>query len=83
MDPRIANYFGKQFGYPECCRRDFIYRVIEAEQYVYASRIQKKVTNGTGFIPCKRCSWLILSKQCTIDDLIVDRIVKKPFPNAH
>ena len=70
---------GKYFGYPKCCIKSFIDRV-EAEEYKMPSRIQQKVCKGTGFVPCSYCAWKVLSKQCTLKDLIVNRKHRVPFP---
>ena len=44
-----------------------------------ASRIQKRVSRNSGFIPCSYCSWKILTKQIKIEDLIKNRICENPF----
>lgn len=71
--------YGKLYGYPKCCIQQFIWRV---NNCVPPKRIQKKVSNSTGFIPCYYCSRKVLSKQCKLEDLIQNRIEILKFPNS-
>ena len=74
--------YGKRFGYPECCIEAFLERNMDDDNIVLPNRIQKLVSNQTGFIPCSFCCWKILSKQCKLDDLIKNRKERKPFPHG-
>lgn len=69
--------FGKRAGYPQCCITAFVYR---NENDIPLNNIQKKVAGSSGFIPCVACSLKVLSKQCKLEDLIVNRKCRKPFP---
>lgn len=72
--------YGKRLGYPECCIKDFVLRGSSSE-FIPTKRIPYRVSKNTGFVPCSYCSWKILTKQCTLEDLIQNRKVKTPFPN--
>jgi len=73
---------GKRLGYPECCIEAFVKRnELDDDTFIPPSRIQKRVGNGSGFIPCSYCSWKILSKQCELSDLIKNRKERSKFPN--
>jgi len=77
--------YGKRFGYPECCIEAFVKRNIDIEDdddIIGPNRIQIRVSNNTGFIPCSYCSWKILSRQCKLEDLIKKRKYRKPFPKG-
>ena len=70
---------GKRLGYPECCIKEFVAR---CNSFKFTTkRIPYRVSKNTGFVPCSYCSWKILTKQCTLEDLIQNRKVKTPFPN--
>jgi hypothetical protein len=71
---------GKRLGYPECCVEAFVERNMDIDNWVPPSRIQLRIGNETGFIPCSYCAWKVLSKQCNIEDLIKNRKERKPFP---
>jgi hypothetical protein len=71
---------GKRAGYPECCIEAFIKRNIDDENWIPPNRVQKRVGNGTGFIPCSYCCWKVLTKQCKLEDLINNRKSRKQFP---
>lgn len=68
--------YGNYFGYPKCCINDFVKMVIEDKT---PGRIQEKVGEYTGFIPCSYCSWRILTKNVKLDDLIQNRTCNEPF----
>lgn len=74
--------YGKRFGYPECCIRAFIDRNIDDDNIILPNRIQRRVSNGKGFIPCSYCSWKVLSRQCKLEDLIKDRKERRQFPET-
>jgi hypothetical protein len=71
----LYNY-GKYYGYPKCCIESFIESTM---LFKNKTRTQIKISNNSGFIPCSYCSWKVLSKQCTLNDLIHNRICDKPF----
>jgi len=66
-------YFGNYYGYPKCCIDSFCYEPM--------TRSQKRLGNGTGFIPCKKHARLISLRQTTLKELIKNRIHTKPFRN--
>jgi hypothetical protein len=68
---------GARYGYPGCCIDAFVEKMKDFDGR--PKRIQKKVCNNSGFIPCTYCSWKILSKQCSLEDLITNRQVEEPF----
>jgi hypothetical protein len=43
------------------------------------TRLQKKISENTGFIPCRYCSWKILTKKVILDELVENRRCKIPF----
>ena len=67
---------GKWFGYPDCCINDFVTR--GENDFIRPTRNQCKMSKNSGFIPCSYCSWKVLSKQCTLEELINKR--KAPYP---
>jgi hypothetical protein len=72
--------FGKRAGYPECCIKAFIERNDDDNNIIPPNRIQLKVSKESGFIPCSYCAWKVLSKQCTLEELLIHRKSRKPFP---
>jgi hypothetical protein len=62
---------GQYFGYPKCCINSFCNEVV--------LRSQRRASNHSGFIPCKKHSKLILLKKITLKSLIRDRLEPKPF----
>ena len=68
--------YGKRFGFPECCIEAFV------ERNILPNRIQKRIGNNTGFIPCSYCCWKVLSGKCKLEDLIKDRKERKAFPQT-
>ena len=67
---------GKKYGYPDCCIKQFVNMAITNN---CPSRIQIKISNNSGYIPCSYCCWKVLSKQINLNDLICNRIYEKPF----
>ena len=53
--------FGKRAGYPKCCIESFIQRDKDIDNRIPPSRLQKRVGNRTGFIPCSFCTWKVES----------------------
>lgn len=74
--------YGKRFGFPECCIEAFVERNIDDDNIILPSRIQKRIGNKTGFIPCSYCCWKVLSGKCKLEDLIKDRKERKSFPQT-
>lgn len=66
-------HFGNYYGYPKCCIDSFCNQRM--------TRSQRRAGNGSGFIPCKKHSRLILLRETTLKDLIRNRIHTKPFRN--
>lgn len=73
------NNYGDLLGYPKCCIKDFIRRY---KYNIKVSRIQRRISNNTGFIPYSYCCWKVLTKKCSIKDLIENRKYNIPFPHA-
>ena len=80
----IAKY-GIRFGYPICCINAFIIRhnhnIDNPDKYIHISRIQNRISRGSGFIPCSFCCWKVLSGKCKLEDLIKNRKDRSVFPN--
>jgi hypothetical protein len=74
--------YGNRFGYPECCIKAFIERNINDDNFIPPNRIQRRIANGKGFIPCSYCCWKVLSGQCKLEDLIKNRRERKNFPET-
>jgi hypothetical protein len=72
--------YGKRFGYPQCCINAFVNRC-KNNQYIEPTRIQMRIGNHTGFIPCSYCCWKVLTNQCKLEDLIENRRERNIFPN--
>lgn len=62
---------GQHFGYPKCCINSFCTEVV--------LRSQRRASNNTGFIPCKKHSRLINLRKITLKSLIRDRMEPKHF----
>lgn len=77
--------YGTRYGYPVCCINAFIDRhnhnILNPDNYIHISRIQSRVSKGTGFLPCSYCCWKILSGKCKLEDLIKNRKDRSIFPN--
>jgi hypothetical protein len=75
---------GLYFGYPECCITYFTNHIYNGRKPIICkkpiSRIQSRVSKHKGFIPCPYCSWKIISKQTTIENLIKNRICNTNYP---
>lgn len=74
--------YGNRFGYPQCCIDAFVHRNIDDDNVILPNRIQIRVANKKGFIPCSYCCWKVLSGQCKLEDLITNRKERKPFPET-
>jgi len=74
--------YGKRFGYPECCIEAFIERNIDDENIIPPNRIQIRVANSKGFIPCSYCCWKVISGKCKLEDLINNRKERREFPET-
>ena len=66
---------GKYYGYPECCIKAF-------GRFIRPHPLQLEVTNHGGFVPCLRCSKLIIDGKIKIEDLIQNRECELPYPNG-
>jgi hypothetical protein len=73
---RKLRFYGRYFGYPKCCINEFVEMVLAERR---PKRLQIKICESTGFIPCRYCSWQILTKKVKLDDLVENRQCKKPF----
>lgn len=78
---------GLYFGYPTCCIKYFVQNILcygpnASSTKKSPSRVQRRVSKNTGFIPCSYCTWKILSKQTTLSGLITKRISPNAFPTA-
>jgi hypothetical protein len=74
--------YGKRFGYPECCIEAFLIRNEDDDNIIPPNRVQKRVGNGTGFIPCSYCSWKVISGKCKLEDLLKNRKERVKFPQS-
>lgn len=78
---------GELYGYPKCCIKDFVKRVNynynNPNNPILVKRIPKRISEGTGFIPCSYCSWKVLSKKCELKDLIKNRKCGLSFPRDY
>ena len=66
---------GKHYGYPDCCIVDFC-----MTHWTARTINQEKVHNNQGFVPCPNCADKIVEGKAKIEDLIVDRKSKSPYP---
>ena len=66
---------GNYYGYPECCIKDF-------KKIQRPNKLQIKISNKSGFIPCMMCCQLIINDEIKIKHLIQNRKCKIPFPNG-
>jgi len=73
--------FGKFYGYPDCCIKDFTYRF--KNNFIKPTENQIKVSNKTGFIPCQLCCLKIEKKELNLEELINNRECDIKFPHAH
>lgn len=74
--------YGQRFGYPECCIQAFIERNKYNDNIIRPRRIQLRIGNRTGFIPCSYCTWKVLSGKCKLEDLLKDRKERRKFPDT-
>ena len=74
--------YGKRFGYPECCVEAFIMRNEDEDNFIPPNRVQIRVANGTGFIPCSYCCWKVVSGKCKLEDLLKNRKERVKFPQS-
>jgi len=64
-------HFGNHYGYPKCCIDGFCNEAI--------TRSQRKASNHSGFIPCKKHSKLINLRKITLKSLIKNRECENHF----
>ena len=80
---------GLHYGYPTCCIEDFMVNAMVV-QFSSGARTthteeQNKVskdTGYTGFVPCQKHAKEILRGEIKLEDLIVNRQCKTPFPQG-
>lgn len=86
MSYRTWSEYGKHYGFPKCCINEFVLRNKHNDDnpsdYIDIKRIPRRICENSGLVPCSYCSWKVLTKQCKLEDLIVDRECKHPFPMA-
>jgi len=77
--------FGKELGYPDCCIKEFCAQPPALlKRSVPSKDDQRRYEAGcidgvfTGFIPCIRHAKMVLKKEISLYDLIVNR--NKDFP---
>lgn len=68
--------FGLHLGYPECCVKSFIVDVVTGG---FLTRGERKL-NGTGFIPCAKCSEGMTEQQL-VDKINENRKHTSVFPD--
>jgi hypothetical protein len=74
-DPEKMKEYGKIFGYPECCIKEFIHdtSIMKITGKDPRNKTQIKVGILThGFVPCKEHARLIKRKKITPEDLVRD-----------
>ena len=76
MDLSTYHNKGQYYGYPKCCIDNFI------KKRVKRGSINDHASNGSGFIPCDNHATQIINKQIKLEDLILNRICEKHFPNG-
>jgi hypothetical protein len=69
--------YGAYYGYPECCVKDFIQRVVDYRQGKPLAFLERKL-DGTGYIPCLICNEKSEEELLTV--ISSNRKCKKPFP---
>lgn len=76
-DPHTWSWIrhGIFYGYPKCCIIFF------CEQGERQSRheLQSKLSNHSGFIPCKKCTTKVISENLKLEDLIQNRFCEESF----
>lgn len=80
FNPNKHPNLGKYFGYPECCINEFKKCCINKFRKSEHTKI-KIPGNHTGFIPCEKCSLLVIKGEKKISDLITNRYCLREFPN--
>ena len=71
------NYYGKLFGYPQCCIDSFCLDKRQREP------IRTIASKKTGFIPCMKQAEQITNGEITLESLITNRLHSKPFPEDY
>ncbi len=75
--PNSKVSLGKYYGYPKCCIQYFMHNILSCGRR--HTRMQLRVSRGSGFIPCPRCAWKIHTEQTTLEGLITNRICTDIF----
>ena len=68
---------GINFGYPECCTREFVKNI--GNKTSYKRKVCFIAAENSGFIPCYKHSCQILNNEIKINDLIRNRICSYKF----
>jgi len=76
---------GIYYGYPVCCIKEFIddYSFMLKHTISEELLLKRKVSNGSGFIPCFQHAKLIAAGEIKLEDLIRDRKHAQPFPKGY
>jgi hypothetical protein len=69
----ISEIFGRYYGFPDCCIKEFIERD-------WSVGLPDRQLDGTGYIPCKKCNERY-SAEGLISRIKLKRICPIPFPN--
>ena len=70
---RKANNFianGAYYGYPPCCVKDWVFRVIITGHQIKVSDEQYRASECSGFLPCPAHAKQVLEKKVRLGDLI-------------
>ena len=68
-----ANTFmenGNYYGYPPCCVKDWVFRVIITSHQIKVSPEQYRASECSGFLPCPVHAKQVLEKKVQLKDLI-------------
>lgn len=69
------DYWGKQFGYPDCCIESFKQTIPFCKL-----SLERQDTSLYGYVPCQKCAEAILKGTLDIQKLIQEkRIHPRPF----
>lgn len=66
--------YGVFYGYPKCCIISFC-----EEDRGNRHELQSKLSNKSGFIPCKKCTVKVISENLKLEDLIQNRFCEESF----
>lgn len=76
---------GIYYGYPSCCIKEFIkdYSFMLKHTISEELVLKRKVSNGSGFIPCFQHAKQIEAGEIKLEDLILDRKHVQLFPKGY